>query len=484
MFQELARVAPTAENIRNLGVCLFRMDKRLESLEHFDQANAMEPQNAPGRYNLGVARASCGDLLGAIEEYRAALAIDPRYAMAHSNLIFTLDCLGDDDAAQEARQAFNQIHGRVTRLGHINQKRPDRRLRVGYVSGDYQHHSAAFVFKPVLEHHDRDRFEVFCYSATAKLDQATDWFRNEFRWRQIVKTMTPDAVAAGIRNDGIDILVDLSGHSRDNQLLTFALKPAPIQITGWGYALGSGLTAMDYFVCDPVALLPARRHRYPEAILDMPCLVTYEPMPHAPGIAPTFARTATFGAFARLEKMTPATFDLWASVLRAMPGARFILKSSDCEFTFQRERLTTELTSRGVHPLQLDLRGRTSHVENMRQMMDVDVMLDTFPHGGGVTCIEALWMGVPVVTLAGELIQSRLATSILTAVGLTDTITTSPDEYVAEACRLMKATEEREAFKGMSRARIMASPLGQHDAYTRQVEAHYLECWKRWCATA
>jgi predicted O-linked N-acetylglucosamine transferase (SPINDLY family) len=183
------------------------------------------------------------------------------HALAHSNLIFMLDLLADDDAAMEERHKFEERHGPPARAkwrAHPNTKDLTRRLRIGYVSGDFQFHSASFAFRPVLLNHDREHFEVFCYSSTTNHDQTTEWFRDEYRWRNL-GGLPPEILDEGIRRDKIDILVDLSGHSKDNRLLLFALKPAPIQVTAWGHALGTGLKAIDYLFSDARVIPEDRR---------------------------------------------------------------------------------------------------------------------------------------------------------------------------------------------------------------------------------
>ena len=336
---------------------------------------------------------------------------------------------------------------------------------------------------PVLLHHDRERFEVFLYSATQTLDATTEWYRDEFRWRTL-NHVPPPQFADGIRRDAIDILVDLSGHSKDNQLMTFVLKPAPVQVTAWGHALGTGLTAIDYLFSDAVVLPEARRSRFAEAVVDLPSVVCFEPQYPAPDIPPLPERAPVFGAFHRLEKVSATTYDMWADVLRAVPAATLILKTPEFEEPMHRERVLKALTQRGVDARRLEIRGKTVHYEHLRQMADCDLMLDTFPHNGGITTIEALWMGVPVVTRQGQSIQSRLASSFLTTLALTRYITAGHADYVACAVREIADRAALAAYRATARDGLLASPLCAHASYTRAVEEHYQRFWRTWCESS
>jgi protein O-GlcNAc transferase len=486
LFERALTLSPQHAAVRrNLGVAYWTVNRRTESLAMLEESDRLEPNNAHTHFNLAVALMGLGESDRAIASYRTCLAIDPMHALAHSNLIFMLDLLADDDAAMEERHRFEERHGPPARAQwqpHTNTKDLTRRLKIGYVSGDYQFHSASFAFRPVLLNHDRDRFEVYCYSSTVNHDQTTEWFRDEYRWRGMGQ-LPPDILVQGIRRDQIDILIDLSGHSKDNRLLMFALKPAPVQVTAWGHALGTGLTAIDYMFSDPRVLPHDRRERFAETVVDLPALVCYEPQQPAPPVKPLTDRPLTFGGFQRMEKISAITYDMWSAVLKAVPGSRLIVKCPDFEESRHRTRVHEAFSRRGIDPARVELRGKTTHYVQLDQINDVDVMLDTFPHGGGMGAIEALWMGVPLITRQGQNIQSRLASSFLALVDLEENIATGLDGYVALAKTQITARSHLAMLRGTLRDRLLKSPLCDHVGYTRAVEDHYREFWRRWCQT-
>jgi predicted O-linked N-acetylglucosamine transferase (SPINDLY family) len=217
-------------------------------------------------------------------------------------------------------------------------------------------------------------------------------------------------------------------------------------------------------------------------VVDLPSLVCFEPQQPSPDIEPIPDRPPTFGAFHRMEKISPTTYDLWAAVLKATPGSRLLAKCPDFEDPMHRNRVRSELYARGVDQSRLELRGKTTHFQHLRQMNDIDVMLDTFPHGAGMSAIETLYMGVPLITRQGVNIQSRLAASFLPLVDMGDCIATGFDGYVATAKTIIGARAHLAMLRGSLRERLLKSPLLDHLGYTRAVEARYREFWERWCA--
>ena len=484
-FEKALTQAPHNASIRrNLGVSYWVLNRRSEALAMLEESDRLEPKNPHTVFNLAVACMGFGHRPRAMELYRECLTLDPKHALAHSNLIYMLDLLGDDAEAVEERHRFEEQHGPAARekwQPHPNPKKTDRRLKIGYVSGDFQFHSASFAFRPVLLHHDRDQFEIFCYSATTRHDQTTQWFRDEFRWRNLGQ-LPPDMLVEGIRRDGIDILVDLSGHSRENRLLTFALKPAPVQVTAWGHALGTGLKAMDYLFSDPRVLPLERRALFAETVVDLPSVVCFEPQTPAPEILPLVDRPPTFGAFHRLEKISEVTLDMWSAVLKAVRGSRLVIKCPDFEDPVFRTRMHESFSARSIDPARVELRGTTVHYQHLTQMNDLDVMLDTFPHGGGISAIESLWMGVPIVTRRGVNIASRLAASFNALVGLDDCVATGHDSFVAAAKTQIGARAYLTEQRATLRDKLLQSPLCDHAGYAKAVEERYREMWERWCA--
>lgn len=472
--------------VSNVGTAYAMLSRYDEAFQWFSKVEALKADDPNNWFNKGVVLAALGRAPEARDAYDRACALDPRHAIAHSNAIYIRDIIADDEDAARLRKLWNERHAVPLKklwAPHENGKDPGRRLRIGYCSGDFGFHSAMFILKPILEHHDRDQFEVFAYSSTLKHDSYTDLFRDETRWRNVAQA-TPEQMAQRVRRDGIDILVDLSGHSRENCMLVFAMKPAPVQVTAWGHAIGTGLEAIDYFFADRVCVPTAHEDRFVEQVIHLPSIVCWQAQQPTPPIQPPPCVAngfITFGAYNRLEKVSDAAFDLWAEVLRAIPTARMVVKCGDMEHPLHRDRVLTAFKDRGVETSRVYIRGRTVHYEHMNQISAVDIMLDPFPHGGGILGLETFWMGVPTVTLCGRTIPGRLMTSFATTLGLPEWVAQTPAEYTKIACDWAGKTAELVTLRTTLRGRMERSIIMQHGAYTKAVEDQYHWMWKRYC---
>jgi predicted O-linked N-acetylglucosamine transferase (SPINDLY family) len=256
-----------------------------------------------------------------------------------------------------------------------------------------------------------------------------------------------------------------------------------VQVTAWGHALGTGLKAIDYIFSDPYVLPLERRSRFAETVVDLPNVVCYEPQQPAPEVRPLADRPPTFGGFHRMEKISSLTLEMWAAVLKAVPGSRMVIKAPDFDDSQHRTRVLETFPTLGVDPARIELRGKTVHYQHLNQMNDVDVMLDTFPHGGGISTLEALWMGVPVITRQGVNIQSRLAGSFLHAIDLDENVANGLDGFIALARTQVEARPHLTMLRATLRDRLLKSVLCDHGGYTRAVEDHYREFWAKWCAS-
>jgi protein O-GlcNAc transferase len=470
---------------------LRRAQGRLEEAERrYRRSLELSPDYAEGWSNLAVTLRAAGRFDEAVACWDRALALAPGNAVLHSNLIFALDFHPrvTAEAAFAERRRWNDRHARPLRAAwapHDNDPDPDRRLRVGYVSADFREHSAAVVFAAVVASHDHGRFDVVCYSSVTRPDAVTAGFRLAAdAWRDVAG-LTDEALAAQIRADGIDVLVDLSGHSSGHRLLAFARKPAPVQVTAWGHALGTGLDAMDYFFADPVTVPPAARRWFSEEVVDLPAFVCYDPPVDAPEAGPLPALAAghvTFGCLNRRAKMSEDAVAVFARVLRAVPGSRLLVKDEAFNDRATARRLVEGFAAHGVEAARLEILGGSSRGDHLAVYGRVDLALDPFPHGGGVSALEALWMGVPMVTLAGDRIPGRMGASFLATLGLDDLVATTADEYVARARAWAADLPRLGRLRGALRQRMERSPLADAGLYTRAVEDAYRALWRRWCA--
>jgi protein O-GlcNAc transferase len=471
------------------GDTLQKLDRPSEAIEWYERALAFQPDDADACEHLAVALQSIGQLDRAEELFRRCLALDPDRPHVHSALIFVLDLReGAEEAAQEERQRWNARFGRPASVApavHANDRTPDRKLRVGYVSADFRHHSAAYAILPILRAHDRSQVLVVCYSGVTRPDHITVQARGiADRWHDVA-ALSDDELAALIRHDEIDLLVDLSGHTSENRLPVFAKEPAPVQLTAWGYAASTGLNTVGYFLADPTVVPPEAHARYSEEVVSLPSLLCYEAPAYTPAVAPLPAGRrgfVTFGAFNRLPKITDEALATWGRVLTGVPGARLVVKCGALDRPDERQWLQERMATAGLQLERVTLLGATPHPDHLAAHAEIDIMLDTFPQSGGVTTLDALVMGVPVVTLLGERVPGRVSASLLATLGLDDLIARTPDQYVEIATRLAGDLDRLEAERASLRPRLYASPIGNAEVYTRAVEAVYRQLWQRWCA--
>jgi len=417
--------------------------------------------------------------------YDRALAIAPDHPSAATNKLYSLDFVSEFGFAehQQARRDWyrslpNSISGGAAPYSNVaDAARP---LVLGYVSADFNDHSAAACFGPVLKRHDRRQFQVVCYSGVAEEDAITEEFRRSAdKWR-CVSELSDEALAEQIRADGIDILVDLSGHTSGNRLLVFARKPAPIQVSAWGAATGTGIPAIDYLFSDPVAIPASVRPLFAETVYDLPSLITIEPPESAPAVAqlPSLSRGAiTFGCLNRLSKVSQTALELWARILKAVPGSRLLLKDRELDSPVMQARMRDTLAKPGIGAERIELRGGSSHKDHLAAYNEVDITLDPFPFNGGISTWESLWMGVPVVTKLGNSVPSRISGAILHAIGMPEWVAGDEDEYAALAVRQAGDLQRLAELRRGMRERILASAAGNVDRYTRAVEAAYRKMW-------
>jgi predicted O-linked N-acetylglucosamine transferase (SPINDLY family) len=412
-----------------------------------------------------------------------SLAIDPDDEVTISKRVFFLDFIADADfAAHQAARSlwWSRVGAKIAaEPRHDNEFDPNKRIVLGYVSADFKQHSAAFTYRPVLKHCDRLQFEVICYSSSPVEDEVTASFRHMAdRWRD-VRLWSDDQLALCIRNDRVDILIDLSGHTEGNRLGVFARKPAPIQVTAWGHATGTGLPTMDYLFSDPVMIPQEVRHLFAEQIYDLPCAIIIEPPAAERELEPPVTSNGyvTYGVFNRVSKISDAAIALWARILQSDRTARLMIKDAGIDIETVRGTLRQKFLARGIEQDRLQLVGATNREQHLAAYGSVDICLDTFPHGGGVSSWEALHMGVPIVTKIGNALPKRVAGTIMLAVGLVDWVASDDDEYVDIALR--SRPDRLRAIRRELPDRIAArcGPI----AYTNAVEQAYRTIWKKRC---
>jgi predicted O-linked N-acetylglucosamine transferase (SPINDLY family) len=487
-FRKTLAASPNYVEARsNLGRVLRQQGRLDEAREVAAQCLQAAPDWPDLHYNMGTVLQHAGLLDEAIVSYRRTLALRPDAAGAHSNILLALNYLQDYAGQRllDEHRAFDAQHTRPlapTSLSYPNAKDPERRLRIGYVSGDFHSHPVGYYLVGPLAAHDKSAFELFCYSndgqvdqVTARIAQATD------HWRDI--SAMPEERAAGlIRHDQIDILVDLSGHTDKNRPRLFGLKPAPVQVSWLGYPGTTGLSAIDYLVMDGSTAPPGADAWVSEALVRLPHgRFCYSPPTFAPEVAMPPARPVTFGSFNNIVKLRPEVVRLWAKVLDAAPGSRLLLKWKYFDTPSVRDRITGAFAAAGVGPDRLELRGGSPHAEMLAEYADVDIALDPFPFCGGLTSSEALWMGVPVVTLPLDSIASRQTLAFLHGLGLDDLAAASEDDYVRIAAALAADPDRRAELRQTLRPRMAASPMNDPKVLAAGLDKAYRQMWRRWC---
>ena len=468
---------------------LRRLAQYDEALTALDRAISIKPDFAEAWQIRGLALLDTRQEKEALAAFDKAILARPRFVEAISGRIFALDFVSGigSDEQQKARTIWWQEIGAAvferSQIHHLNTRDPDRRIRVGYVSADFRNHSAALGFRPVLLNHDKTQVEITCYSSTP-VDQLTEEFqRAADRWRDVIGK-SDDDICAQIQADQIDILVDLSGHSAGNRLGVFARKPAPVQVTAWGHATGTGLPTIDYLFSDPVACPPGVRGSFAEKIFDLPCLISIDPIPcaAAPLDPPALSNGyVTFGVFNRASKISDEAISLWALILQSLPGSKILLKHGGFDVESVRSRVLKKFSGHGVSGDRIAFLGATLRQDHLAAFNRVDISLDPFPMGGGISTWESLQMGVPVVAKLGNTIASRLGGAIVTSVGLGDWVSETADGYLATAVKYAAMPERLKALRVNLPAMISASAAGNSVTYTKAVETAYRQMWTGYC---
>lgn len=478
----------------NLGVALDRQGRPVEASATLQRAVARAPRSIEALINLGTALGAQARHAEAVDAYRRALALAPEQARFHSNLLMALhfDPAVSADELQRAHLAFGARFGEPLRDArpHANDRSPGRRLRIGYVSPDLRQHPVAYFLEPVLRAHDAERFEIFAYSDARRPDATTERLRGLVPRFVATRGLDDAALTARIREDRIDVLVDLAGHTADNRLLVFARKPAPVQASWIGYFDTTGLDAIDYRLADAASVPVGGEARFVERVVRLPRSANCFLPPVDPADAPVADLPAprdgrpTFGCFNNPAKITRDVIGTFGAILRATSGSRLILKYGAFDDPGLRAQYLGWLAEEGIDAGRVALRGHSPMTQFLAAFADVDVALDPFPYSGETTAMHTLWMGVPLVTLEGETLVQRLGSRVARIAGLDEWVARDRAEYVAIAVDAVRDLDRLAALRRALRPRLAASPLLDHVGITRDVEAAYRRMWDAWCSAS
>jgi len=487
---ELNPNSPEAYN--NLGNALRDRAQFDQAVDAYRCALELKPDFLEAHNNLGVALKDLGQIDEAVAAYRRSLQLQHDDPAIHSNLIYTLHFHPGHDARtiREEHQRWSRRFGDPVKqflVPHSNARSQGRRLRVGYVSPDFRDHPVGRYVLPLFESHDRERYDIFCYSGVLEPDSITDRLRAlAAGWRNTLG-VSDAQLAETIREDEVDVLVDLAMHTAGNRLPLFARQPAPVQMTWLAYPGSTGLPSIGYRLTD-ARIDPPGSHgggtaRSAEEPVRLPdCWCCYQPTVDSPEVNPLPARSTkrvTFGSMNHVAKVNEGALALWARVLDAVKGSQLLMLSPEGR---TRERVLAFFNARGIAPERVDLVGYVPRSEYLRLYHRIDIALDTFPCNGMTTTCDALWMGVPVLTLPGEMPVSRAGLSILSTIGLGEFAASSEDDYVRIATDLAGDLPRLAALRVTLRQQMQSSPLMNAPRFARNVEAAYRSMWQTWCA--
>lgn len=493
---------PVARNC--LGVALCNAGKLDDAIAVWRELVEIAPTFALACHNLANALLERGAAREAAEWHRRAIALDPKLIEAHSNLLRELAYLPEITPQQlldEHRQWWAR-HGKPiaekSRAAHDNDRDPDRALRIGWLSPDFREHSVAYFLEPIFTNHDRSRMQFICYSMTpaviarsaaplggdaARADPFTGRFKSlADAWRDIAGASDEQALQQ-MRDDRIDILIDLAGHTPRNRMTLLAHKPAPIQVNYLGYPCTTGAGSVDYRLTDALADPPGLTEaHHVEKLVRLPRTAwCYHPPADAPPVEPLPAERIgriTFGSFNSLAKINERVVELWSRILRQVSNSRLLLKGSGLGEESVQTRIAGMFAAHNIGRERLELMGRTPTThEHLRQYAHVDIALDTFPYNGTTTTCESLWMGVPVVALEGDRHMSRVGVSLLTSSALPELIARDPEDYVRIATALAQDLPRLRELRATLRQRMSDSPLRDERTFTRGLESVLRELW-------
>ena len=483
-FHNALHLSPQDKHAHNNLGNVYRDMEQLDSARiSYQRAVEVDPGFAEAHSNLGLTLQDLGQIDSAIASYRLALDIDPAAAGIQGNLMFALNYHPDISGEElfAAYRAYDERFGlplRSTWPAHLNVRDARRRLKVGYVSPDFRMHSCRHFLEPLLAHHDKRAVEVYAYAELAREDQVTSRYKEYADHWVTTRGMSDEALAERIRADGIDILVDLAGHTAQNRLGVFARKPAPVSLSWLGFGYTTGLSAIDYFLSDASCVPQGSEHLFSETPWKLPTpSFAYRPAEGMGEVSPLPAVErghVTFGTLTRAVRINHRTIRVWSDILKAVPNSRLVIDNRNFKEPAMQDRLAERFAEHGIQRERLEIGYHSPPWDVLRGM---DIGLDCFPHNSGTTLFETLYMGVPYVTLADRPSVGRLGSSILEALGHPEWIARDEDEYVATAVALASDISGLSSLRTGLRTKMASSPLMDEPAFARKVEEAYQHMW-------
>jgi len=487
-YEQGLALESVAEIHDNLGNALLKLGRVDEAITNYRRALELQPKNLNTRCNLAAALAEGGGPRQAIAAYREILALKPDHVIAHFNLLFNLsvdpDCSTEKYLA-EAKSLDVKLNKQALSHGNASRLKSNPRVRVGLVSADLRSHPVGYFIEGILHSLGDARIELFGYPTLLEEDSLTERIRPRFRgWRQLAG-LTDEVAAREILSDEIDILIDLAGYTAGNRLGVFAWRPAPLQVSWLGYFASTGLQFIDYVLADPLCVPVGNEWQFTEKVWRLPhtrLCFTPPPPDTTPAVSslPAFRNGyVTFGCFQRLAKLTDEVLALWARVLEAVPGSRLRLQSIQTGRPIYVNQITEQMSKAGIPSDRLLVVGPTARPDYWNSYAEVDIVLDTFPYTGGTTTCEALWMGVPTLTLTGETMIARQGVAMLTNAGLPEWVANGPEDYVSKAQAFSSDLQSLARLRSSLRSRLPETPLFNSRSFAADLECALIDMWKQ-----
>ena len=512
--------------INEAGLICIELGEHENAKEHLSRAHNLDPNNKTTLVFLSYHCVKTKLLNEAISFAEQALKIDPEFAQAYFHIGQALILANmfekgieyirlsltksDENACEKHRstlmpylysdQYSNENIFEEHKLWaekYLNYKSyekrknndPSKRLKIGFVSSNFNTHSISHFMLPIFQHYNKDNFEFFCYSGTPKLDEVTEIIqKNTDNWRQIYN-LSDEEIIKTIQQDDIDILVDLAGHSSSpNHISMFSHKPAPLLISYLGYPFSTGLKNMDYRITDEYADPEGlTEHIHTEELIRIqPSFLCYQPPKHDITIEKYIPcnknKYITFGSFNNLNKLSSTTIELWSVILKSIPNSKLALKSSQSLAGLLKEHIVAQFQTHGVSMDRLLIFDYDSHqIDHLKKYNNIDICLDTYPYNGTTTTFEALWMGVPVITLCGNAHLSRVGNSILNNMELPQLVANSPEDYFNIAIALANHKEEIQNYRNSLRENLMNSDLTNEEKFGKNFDDLMRNVWHQYC---
>jgi len=477
-----------AEAHNSLGNTLNGLGRLNEAESSYRRALEIKPDYAEVHSNLGNTLTVLGRLNEAEASYRRALDIKPDSAEAHSNLLFLLNYSFSNNvlfSLQDARLYDQKTYKKITsRFAEWLVVKQPERLRIGLVSGDFNSHPVGYFLESLLSQLDPTRVELIAYSTSCQVDELTLRIKPYFSaWKRLIGH-NDEAAARLIHADGVHILIDLAGHTANNRLPVFAWKPAPVQVSWLGYFATTGVTAIDYLIADPWTLPETEERYFTEKIWRLPetrlCFTPPDINVDVTSLPALSNGYITFGCFNNLVKMNDHVVSLWSRVLASVPGSRLILKAKQLKDSSVRKLTFKRFAAHRIEANRLILEGPEPREQYLAAYNRMDIALDPFPYPGGTTSVESLWMGVPVMTLAGECFLSRQGVGILMNVGLPEWVAADTDDYVMRVVTHARDLQYLAKLRNGLRQQVLASPIMDARRFAIHFEAVLREMWRVW----